>query len=80
MWKSAVLLRAAMNFYPQPCCESFTAFHRVCGRKFFCSFIHRNVFHIPQALWIKDFYVTFLSLNKKVTKELSQRVAFYKDA
>ena len=24
--------------------------------------------------------VTFLSLNKKVTKELSQRVAFYKDA
>ena len=25
-------------------------------------------------------YVTFLSLNKKVTKELSQRVAFYKDA
>ena len=45
-------------------------------------FVHRNSIHIPQGLWksfgVQNFrcgYVTFLSLNKKVTKEVSQRGA-----
>ena len=77
MWKSAFLLRNATEIYPQANVKESDVFHRGCGSNFPRSLLHRKFLHIPQTLWrnfeIKRVYVTFLSLNKKVTKEVSLR-------
>ena len=77
MWKSAFLLRIATEIYPQANVKESDVFHRGCGSNFPRSFLHRKFLHIPQTLWrkieLKRVYVTFLSLNKKVTKEVSLR-------
>ena len=80
MWISGILLRGTMKICPQAGVENLRLFHRGCGGAECERFLHRKSFNIPQDLLIKIVYVTFLSLNKKVTKEISLRGATSKCA
>ena len=72
MWKSGILLTGATKIYPQGCVKFYTAFHRGVEGKFSPRFSTGPIstFHSPCGK-LFNMYVTFLSLNKKVTKELS---------
>ena len=79
MWKSPFFVRETTLFSPQGKCWKEELINRLCGRIFFVTVFHRNLFHIPQGLWrnfgVQNFFegiCTFLASPRKVPKEGDQ--------